>query len=1380
MSDPNPSRRSLGVMRCVSVAALLCWTAQTVLGQERVSSLALDALPVQMQSLVVPGDPLSLFRTEAVPGGRVDLDSGVLRAAYRIAPSMTLEATPEATARAYLDAESARFGWASVRDMELIEEVIGRYSTHLKFQQTFFGVRVYNRFVKVNMSRAGHPTMVLSGYAPHLEDVEVFSAAPALGANDAAAIAQQSLSTQTVRTSAPELVVHPTEAPRLAWRLVAWPEGAPAEWEVLIDAFSGEIMQLLDQTANAHSSHRVDIRGPDDPAKALQPGAVLTDGTGLVFDPDPVTSAGVPYGVSFVDNSDADSEALNNELVEVSLPGITADSDGVYRLEGPYVVIDGSRRLGGTQYASPPAERDPSAFKYTRSDPAFEAVMAYYHVDKNQRYVQSLDVGRPIAEAPIRINPHGMGAKDQSVFIFYKFALAFGDGGVDDAEDAEVILHEYGHALLFSSAGRLPSVEGDALHEGFADYWAVSYTRGLMEEGLAPSNDWRRIFDWDGNVTWSGRRLGTAAKYPEDTCSDGFPTPSCDIYDDGLVWATTLMQIYDDVGKAVMDRLGLASHGYLSHPATFVDAAEALLQADLDLYGGKHQEPLSTRLSDRGYLGPGVNVPAIAHTPLTVIKDPGLPAVFDVFARAGTVPITGVTVFHSTNGGAFHALDLSSYTINRYKGVLKLDTDATTLAYYVEVRMGSEFTLRLPSGAPEDTYPVIIERDTQGPTIAHSPITHATPEEWPLEITAQVTDDAELDAVWVTYDAEAPDGMRLGEGAFPLRASGGDYVGVFPVDVSQVGSKVYYRIWARDSALDPNVNSLPRSGDPLFTVEIIIKGILASYDFETPRALTSTGSWARGAPTYGAQVAHSGAGVWATDPEGPISDQAGRGTLDFPPVNLTNYSDAYLEFWHWYDFEHIGVSGPGPSAAGILRDGGNVKISLDDGASWSVLALEDRYSGLIENGRDNPLEGEPAFGGYSFGWRRVLARLPSASSVRLRFDVGADGANTETSAYGYAGWTLDDVRVLVDRPVDETAPTVSRMPPERVELAQGGLAPGLTVEAADSVGIESVVASYTFSTATGATQMGDVRLNMDPAGFSTFTGALPIPGPLAVGDRAFYQIFVGDFDGNTTILPSESGSFVIEARLDEHASAFAHARATGLWAPRGEGYAASSAGTAHVSSIVLSPLDLPENADRILLALTHAYDFSATSGGNLKMSVDGGTNWRVMPPQGGYPGTFSQPHAMLGEAVFSGRLDPPTTTSYDITTQAGAQVRLRIDLATLDGLGPGEFWSIDAAVLTYSTLSAAFETPRELALHHNFPDPFRDRTTISYTLPESLPVRVEIYNFLGRRVRVLVDQKQEAATYTLDVPFSGLAPGVYLLRMTAGIERLIEPMVLVR
>ena len=418
-------------------------------------------------------------------------------------------------------------------------------------------------------------------------------------------------------------------------------------------------------------------------SKIQNPKSQIVDGTGLVFDPDPLTTAGVEYGGLYVDANDADVQVLNDERIEVTLLDITLSGDGLYRLEGPFVTIDGASQLGGNGW-TPPAEADPHAFQYGRANDFFEAVMSYYHVDKSQRYVQSLDVGRAIQEVPVRVNPHGLGGRDDSQYFPGLNGMAFGDGGIDDAEDADVIWHEYGHALLQGSApGLLDNGEGSALHEGWADYWAVSYSRGLIDAGKVPDRDWRKVFTWDGNEFWNGRTLDHTGRYPENTRCDDGPCGGA-IYTDGLLWATTLMEIYEDLGRDVTDRLNLASHGYLGPPVTFVDAAEALVQADLDLYGGAHLTVLIDRLGARGYLDPSAFGPVLTHEPLAHIEDEGGTVTITTDVLAVGAPVASVVFFYSVDGGAFEALVLDAQGNGRFAAEFTLPSMEAEVAYYLE------------------------------------------------------------------------------------------------------------------------------------------------------------------------------------------------------------------------------------------------------------------------------------------------------------------------------------------------------------------------------------------------------------------------------------------------------------------------------------------------------------------------------------------------------------------------------------------------------------------------------------------------------------------------------------------------------------------------
>ncbi len=83
-------------------------------------------------------------------------------------------------------------------------------------------------------------------------------------------------------------------------------------------------------------------------------------------------------------------------------------------------------------------------------------------------------------------------------------------------------------------------------------------------------------------------------------------------------------------------------------------------------------------------------------------------------------------------------------------------------------------------------------------------------------------------------------------------------------------------------------------------------------------------------------------------------------------------------------------------------------------------------------------------------------------------------------------------------------------------------------------------------------------------------------------------------------------------------------------------------------------------------------------------------------------------------------------------------------------------------------------------LLQNRPNPFNGSTRITYELPESLPVRLELYNVRGQLVRLLVDTVQGPGWFTVTLQDSGLASGIYFYRLVAGNTVQTKRLVLIR
>jgi hypothetical protein len=98
---------------------------------------------------------------------------------------------------------------------------------------------------------------------------------------------------------------------------------------------------------------------------------------------------------------------------------------------------------------------------------------------------------------------------------------------------------------------------------------------------------------------------------------------------------------------------------------------------------------------------------------------------------------------------------------------------------------------------------------------------------------------------------------------------------------------------------------------------------------------------------------------------------------------------------------------------------------------------------------------------------------------------------------------------------------------------------------------------------------------------------------------------------------------------------------------------------------------------------------------------------------------------------------------------------------------------------------AAGNVPLEFALKQNYPNPFNPGTTIDFQIARAVEVELAVYNLLGQRVRILVNERLETGTY--QAVWDGrndrglpLASGVYVYRMEAGDFRQMKKMILLK
>lgn len=224
------------------------------------------------------------------------------------------------------------------------------------------------------------------------------------------------------------------------------------------------------------------------------------------------------------------------------------------------------------------------AASYDRHDDQFEQVMAYFWVNESQEYLQSLGFGTELPGAndrvqPVRINQWGA---DNSFFTDKKAEIRFGKGGVDDAEDAEVVMHEYGHAVHHAQVpGFGTSVEAGSIGEAFGDYLAVEVgTNAATRYGWPLKADLACVADWDA-VPYSAaphclRRIDGDKTYADRTG---------EVHADGEIWSRALLDIRTALGPRVADRIIVNAQFGFAPDTSFSAAANTTIATAQRMYG---------------------------------------------------------------------------------------------------------------------------------------------------------------------------------------------------------------------------------------------------------------------------------------------------------------------------------------------------------------------------------------------------------------------------------------------------------------------------------------------------------------------------------------------------------------------------------------------------------------------------------------------------------------------------------------------------------------------------------------------------------------------------------------------------------------------------
>lgn len=366
-----------------------------------------------------------------------------------------------------------------------------------------------------------------------------------------------------------------------------------AEWKVTNKAM-GISTLFLNTLAIDQNSSKLFYQVPDSLVSAK------------VFLVNPLQSAQKTYGGLYVDSSDSDVPVINAEQKWVKMRA--AFVNDTFWLQ--------SKRYFFGEVSDPKTPLTYSlndTFAFPRSHHSFEDVNAFYHVTNYSNYIESLGYEQLLPDT-LLIDAHGYNGAEASSFNFgvSPLELEFGEGGVDDAEDGEVVIHEFAHSLSYgASPNTVKGWDRQAMEEGNCDYFSTSYSRSISLFG------WKTIFDWDGhNPFWDGIFTGVKKKYPQDLTNN--------INIDREMWSSPLMCLYEKMGRTKADQLVLEHLFYQTSNTTMPQMAKVLIKIDSLVWNGEYYYDIKDCFVQFGMMAWGVGTDDInPASPIKVLNTAG-------------------------------------------------------------------------------------------------------------------------------------------------------------------------------------------------------------------------------------------------------------------------------------------------------------------------------------------------------------------------------------------------------------------------------------------------------------------------------------------------------------------------------------------------------------------------------------------------------------------------------------------------------------------------------------------------------------------------------------------------------------------------------------
>ena len=191
-----------------------------------------------------------------------------------------------------------------------------------------------------------------------------------------------------------------------------------------------------------------------------------------------------------------------------------------------------------------------------------------------------------------------------------------------------------------------------------------------------------------------------------------------------------------------------------------------------------------------------------------------------------------------------------------------------------------------------------------------------------------------------------------------------------------------------------------------------------------------------------------------------------------------------------------------------------------------------------------------------------------------------------------------------------------------------------------------------------------------------------------------------------------------------------------------------------------------------------APDLISPPNGATNLSLTPTLDWNDVFGANGYRVNVSD-DSLFNTTIIDTTLTPSQYTVLGGRLSGGSTYYWRVRAFNAGGFGPWSVtWRFSTFPIGINIIST--EMPKDFKLYHNFPNPFNPVTFIKFDLPYSSFIKIEIFDLLGKKIEVLVNQYLQAGSYMTNWDAFNVSSGVYFYRFESEKFTDIKKMIVVK